>query len=92
MLVYENYIMFGWGVNPHGQLALGPSLLASFVSAPQRIPFCNDNLCIQVACSLTQSGFLLDDGSVYSAGHNEYLKLGREGKASGTGKFERTLE
>ncbi|CAF3739050.1 unnamed protein product [Adineta steineri] len=74
--------MFGWGVNLHGQLGLGSSLTSGFVPTPQRIVFFNDHICIQVACSLTHSIFLLDDGSVYSAGNNEYSQLGREGKTS----------
>ncbi len=73
--------MFGWGVNSHGQLGLGPSAIASFIPIPKSIPFFNDCTCIQVACSLTHSLFLLDDGSVHSAGNNEYLQLGREGRA-----------
>lgn len=79
--------MLGWGVNSHGQLGLGPSSLASFVSMPQRIPFFNDQYCIQVACSLTHSLFLLHDGAVYSAGNNEYSQLGREGRATVPGKI-----
>ncbi|CAF1467672.1 unnamed protein product, partial [Adineta steineri] len=74
--------MLGWGINAHGQLGLGPSAPTSFISTPQRIPFFNDRTCVQVSCSLTHSVFLLADGSVYTAGNNEYLQLGREGRAS----------
>jgi E3 ubiquitin-protein ligase HERC4 len=84
--------MFGWGVNSHGQLGLGSSAIASFVSIPKSIPFFNDYTCIQVACSLTHSLFLLDDGSVYSAGNNEYLQLGREGRTETPGKIEFSRE
>jgi E3 ubiquitin-protein ligase HERC4 len=79
--------MFGWGVNSHGQLGLGPALVASFVPVPQRISLFDDHICIQVACSLTHSIFLLDDGSVYSTGNNEYLQLGREGRTTIPGRF-----
>ncbi|CAF4909512.1 unnamed protein product [Rotaria sp. Silwood1] len=79
--------MLGWGVNSHGQLGLGPSSTASFVSTPQRIPLFNDYTCIQVACSLTHSLFLLRDGTVYSAGNNEYSQLGREGRTTIPGKY-----
>ncbi|CAF4157074.1 unnamed protein product [Rotaria sp. Silwood2] len=79
--------MFGWGVNSHGQLGLGPSSVTSFVSIPQRIPFFNDHTCIQVTCSLTHSLFLLHDGTVYSAGNNEYSQLGREGRTTIPGKY-----
>ncbi|CAF1564196.1 unnamed protein product, partial [Adineta steineri] len=51
--------MFGWGVNLHGQLGLGSSLTSGFIPTPQRIVFFNDHICIQVACSLTHSIFLL---------------------------------
>lgn len=78
--------MLGWGVNAHGQLGLGPSLISSFVPTPQRIDFFNERTCIQVACSLTHSLFLLADGNVYSAGNNEYLQLGREGRTTIPGK------
>lgn len=78
--------MFGWGVNSHGQLGLGPST-TSFIPTPQRIPFFNDHTCLQVACSLTHSIFLLDDGNVYSAGNNEYSQLGREGRTTVPGRF-----
>ncbi|CAF0974051.1 unnamed protein product [Adineta ricciae] len=74
--------MFGWGVNSHGQLGLGPSFLSTFIATPERITFFNDCTCIQVACSLTHSLFLLSDGSVFSAGNNEYSQLGREGKGT----------
>ncbi|CAF1039515.1 unnamed protein product [Rotaria sordida] len=74
--------MLGWGINAHGQLGLGPSAVTSFIPTPQRIQFFNDYTCIQVACSLTHSVFLLDDGSVYTAGNNEYSQLGREGRTT----------
>ncbi len=74
--------MLGWGLNSHGQLGLGPSAITNFISTPQRISFFNDHSCTQVACSLTHSVFLLHDGSVYTAGNNEYSQLGREGRTS----------
>jgi alpha-tubulin suppressor-like RCC1 family protein len=74
--------MLGWGVNAHGQLGLGPSSVTSFIPTPQSIPFFADHMCIQVACSLTHALFLLHDGSIYSAGSNEYSQLGREGRSS----------
>jgi len=74
--------MLGWGVNSYGQLGLGSSSISNFTPIPKSIPFFNDNTCIQVACSLTHTIFLLDDGSVYSAGNNEYSQLGREGRTS----------
>ncbi|CAF1021817.1 unnamed protein product [Adineta steineri] len=74
--------MLGWGINAHGQLGLGPSAPTSFIPTPQRIPFFNDRTCVQVSCSLAHSVFLLADGSVYTAGNNEYLQLGRDGRAS----------
>jgi E3 ubiquitin-protein ligase HERC4 len=80
--------MFGWGVNSHGQIGIGPSSITSFVPTPKSIPFFNDNTCIQVACSLTHTIFLLDDGSVYSAGNNEYSQLGREGRTTIPGRIE----
>ena len=82
-------MMLGWGVNAHGQLGLGPSAVATYVSTPQRIPFFNDKTCKQVACSLTHSIFLLDDGSVYTAGNSEYSQLGRVGRTTIPGKIER---
>lgn len=78
--------MLGWGVNSHGQLGLGPSLISSHVPKPKLIPFFNKNICIQVSCSLTHSIYLLNDGSVYSSGNNDYLQLGREGRTSIPGK------
>lgn len=78
--------MLAWGVNAHGQLGLGPSALASFIPTPQRIAFFNDRLCTQVACSLTHSVFLLNDGTVYTAGNNEYSQLGREGRTTVPGR------
>ena len=80
--------MLGWGVNSHGQLGLGSSAITSFIPAPKSIPFFTDNTCIQAACSLTHSLFLLSDGSVYSAGNNEYLQLGREGRTETPGEVE----
>jgi E3 ubiquitin-protein ligase HERC4 len=79
--------MLGWGVNSHGQLGLGPSSNSSFISTPRSIPFFNDHTCIQVACSLTHSIFLINDGSVYSAGSNEYSQLGREGRTTIPGRI-----
>lgn len=79
--------MFGWGVNAHGQLGLGPASISSFVPTPQRIDYFNDRVCIQMACSLTHSLFLLADGTVLSAGNNEYLQLGREGRTTTPGKI-----
>ncbi len=78
--------MLGWGINAHGQLGLGSSAVSNFISTPQRITFFNDHICTQVACSLTHSVFLLHDGSVYTAGNNEYSQLGREGRTSIPGK------
>ena len=80
--------MLGWGINLHGQLGLGPAAVTSFIPTPQRIPFFNDRPCIQVACSLTHSLFLLADEYVYSAGNNEYSQLGREGRTSVPGKVD----
>ncbi|CAF1465462.1 unnamed protein product [Rotaria magnacalcarata] len=74
--------MLGWGINGYGQLGLGPAAVTNFIPTPQRIPFFNDYACTQVACSLTHSIFLLNDGSVYTAGSNEYSQLGREGRTS----------
>lgn len=74
--------MFGWGVNSHGQLGLGSSAISSFIPKPQPIDFFTDYTCIQVACSLTHSLFLINDGSIYSSGNNEYSQLGREGRTT----------
>lgn len=79
--------MFAWGINAHGQLGLGPSAVTNFIPTPQRISFFNDYICKQVACSLTHSIFLLQDGSVFTAGNNEYSQLGREGRTSIPGKI-----
>lgn len=78
--------MLGWGVNAHGQLGLGQSAVSNFLATPQRIAFFNEHPCIQVACSLTHSVFLLHDGTVFTAGNNEYSQLGREGRTSIPGK------
>jgi E3 ubiquitin-protein ligase HERC4 len=74
--------MLGWGINAHGQIGLGSSAVSNFIPTPQRITFFNDHLCTQVACSLTHSVFLINDGSVYTAGNNEYSQLGREGRTT----------
>jgi E3 ubiquitin-protein ligase HERC4 len=80
--------MLGWGINTHGQLGLGPSsTVTSFIPTPQRIPFFNDHTCIQVACSLTHSVFLLHDGSIYTSGSNEFSQLGRDGRTSVPGEI-----
>jgi alpha-tubulin suppressor-like RCC1 family protein len=79
--------MLGWGVNSHGQLGLGTAAITSLIPTPQRIPFFNDHLCVQVACSLTHSVFLLHDRSIYSAGNNEFSQLGREGRMSVPGEI-----
>lgn len=79
--------MFGWGVNSHGQLGLGSSLISNFIPTPRQIPFFNDHACLQVACSLTHSIFLLVDGNVYSSGNNEYSQLGREGRTTTPGRI-----
>ncbi len=79
--------MLGWGVNAHGQLGLGSSATTNFIPTPQRISFFNDQTCTQVACSLTHSVFLLADGSIYTAGNNEYSQLGREGRTSIPGEI-----
>jgi E3 ubiquitin-protein ligase HERC4 len=78
--------MLGWGINAHGQIGLGPSAVTNYIPTPQRISFFNDHLCTQVACSLTHSVFLLHDGSIYTAGNNEYSQLGREGRTTVPGK------
>lgn len=78
--------MFAWGVNAHGQLGLGSSAISNFISVPQKIPFFNDHTCVQVACSLSHSIFLLNDGSVYSVGNNEFSQLGRDGRTSVPGE------
>ena len=79
--------MFGWGVNSHGQLGLGPSSITSFISKPTSIDCFTDRTCIQIACSLTHSLFLINDGSIYSAGNNDYSQLGRQGRTTIPGKF-----
>lgn len=79
--------MFGWGVNAHGQLGLGQSAVSNFLATPQRIAFFNEHPCIQAACSLTHSVFLLQEGIVYTAGNNEYSQLGRDGRTSIPGKI-----
>lgn len=79
----KNNTMFGWGVNDRGQLGLVPS---EFVPTPQPITFFKDQICMQVACSLTHAIFLLGDGSVYTAGDNGCSQLGREGKGTTPGR------
>lgn len=74
--------MLGWGVNAHGQLGLGQPLVTNFIPTPQRIAFFNEHQCVQVACSLTHTAFLIQDGNVFTAGNNEYSQLGREGRTS----------
>ncbi|CAF0994212.1 unnamed protein product, partial [Didymodactylos carnosus] len=78
--------MLCFGVASNGQLGLG-SNPAGFIATPQRNKFFDDKTCIQVACTLTHSCFLMDDGNVYSCGNNEYSQLGREGRnyVPGTG-------
>lgn len=79
--------MLGWGVNSHGQLCLGSAAVSSFISRPKLIPFFNSHTCTQMACSLTHSIFLLSDGNVYTAGNNDYLQLGREGRTTVPGRI-----
>ena len=87
-LISKYIIMLGWGVNSYGQLGLGASLISSLIPKPKLIPFFNKNTCIQVSSSLIHSLFLLNDGSVYSSGNNDYSQLGREGRTSIPGKIE----
>jgi len=70
--------MFGWGAHTEGQLGLGG--IDSPTEQPLALTFFNNTSkqLVAAACGFNHSLFLLDDGSVYTCGSNEYGQLGHE--------------
>ena len=70
--------MFGWGAHSEGQLGLGG--VDSPTERPEALTFFNNTSkqLVTAACGFNHSLFLLDDGSVYTCGSNEYGQLGHE--------------
>lgn len=74
--------MLCWGNTRHGQLGLG-GIDDEIVSEPRA----NKNFpgesrrqrVVEIACGYNHTLFLLDDGTVYSCGNNDYEQLGHDG-------------
>lgn len=72
--------MLCWGSTKYGQLGLG-GIEEEIIKTPTRNKFLGqDNHRVkQVACGVNHSLFLLDDGSLYSCGNNDFEQLGHGG-------------
>ncbi|KAL4472586.1 hypothetical protein ABPG74_018535 [Tetrahymena malaccensis] len=70
----KNNELFSWGLNSSGQLGRVSDSLKS--SDPKKIVFFEDKSIKQIACGSKHSLVLLQDGTVYSWGSNQYGQLG----------------
>ncbi|KAL4499947.1 hypothetical protein ABPG72_015296 [Tetrahymena utriculariae] len=70
----KNNDLFSWGLNSSGQLGRVSDSLKS--SDPKKIVFFEDKSIKQIACGSKHSLVLLQDGTVYSWGSNQYGQLG----------------
>lgn len=77
--------MLCWGSTKHGQLGLG-GIEEELILAPQvnkqfssSSTSSSSKRVLQVSCGYNHTLFLLDDGTVYSCGNNDYEQLGHEG-------------
>lgn len=70
--------MLCWGSTKHGQLGLGGIEEEIIVSPTDNKHFEKKTL-KQVACGYNHTLFLLDDGTVYSCGNNDFEQLGHDG-------------
>jgi E3 ubiquitin-protein ligase HERC4 len=76
--------MLCWGSTKHGQLGLG-GVEEEIVKVPveNKFFFSKTNNCVkQIACGYAHTVFLLDDGTVYSCGCNDFEQLGHDGSTT----------
>ncbi len=83
--------MLCWGSTKYGQLGLG-GIEEDLITSPKLNKYLNTddiNGCVkQAACGVNHSLFLLEDGSVYSCGNNDFEQLGHGGPRKKPEKVE----
>lgn len=70
--------MYCWGSNRDGQLGLG-GVEDETSKAPVDNKFFQNKRVKQVACGFNHTIFLLDDGTLYACGNNDFEQLGHDG-------------
>lgn len=70
--------MLCWGSTKHGQLGLG-GIEEEIIRSPQNNKHFSSKRVIQIACGYNHTLFLVDDGTVYSCGNNDFEQLGHDG-------------
>jgi E3 ubiquitin-protein ligase HERC4 len=70
--------MFCWGNTQYGQLGLG-GIEEDTVPIPVYNKYLGDKRLKEIACGYNHSVYLLNDGSVYTSGNNDYNQLGHDG-------------
>lgn len=68
--------MYCWGSCSNGELGLG-GIEDEHVLLPRRLEFDKAACVIEVSCGVNHTILVLDDGSVYSCGLNNFGQLGR---------------
>lgn len=70
--------MLCWGNTRHGQLGLG-GIDEEIVTEPRDNKRFAGKHVIQIACGYNHTLYLLDDGTVFSSGNNDFEQLGHDG-------------
>ena len=70
--------VFAWGSNARGRLGIGRALVRPAVPTPLPSGSFAHRRVVSIGCGLHHSVFLLEDGSVFTAGCNENGQLGRQ--------------
>lgn len=71
--------MLCWGSTKYGQLGLGGIEEEIIIGPIENKYFDKKSRLKQIACGYNHTLFLLEDGTVYSCGNNDYNQLGHEG-------------
>lgn len=70
--------MLCWGNTRHGQLGLG-GIDEEILTLPRENKFFATKRVVQIACGYNHTLYLLDDGTVFSSGNNDFEQLGHDG-------------
>lgn len=73
--------MLCWGSTKYGQLGLG-GIEEEIITQPTENKYLDKKKLKQIACGYNHTLFLLDDGTVYSCGSNDFEQLGHDGPRS----------